>query len=204
MKRLALMLLLAIPFCLSVGMQAALTPVVEYGSTGTYTDTRPFTLGYSFSTSITFNVTALGAWDDGLGNNRQVGIWDSAGNLLVSTTVLGTDPVTGHFQYDPVSYALAPGSYVIGAEFLANSVGNQFPANASGITSLPGYTYGTDKQLFGTGLNFPTVDTFGSYGANGILWADFAVGSTPEPSTFLLLGTGLVGAIGAFRRKINL
>jgi hypothetical protein len=32
----------------------------------------------------------------------------------------------------------------------------------------------------------------------------WSVTATPEPGTFLMMGTGLLGAVGAFRRKINL
>ena len=74
-----------------------ITAAVEYTTAGTLTDSRPFTLGYEFTTSGPLNVNALGYWDDGLKNNQQVGIWDSVGTLLTSTTVLGTDFLQGHF-----------------------------------------------------------------------------------------------------------
>ena len=207
MKRVALLSLAFLLVCLPLAMQAiTINPVVEYSSSQPgWSDNRPFTLGYSFTTSVSFTINALGAFDDGLGNNREVGIWSSTGTLLVSTTVLGTDPVTGHFQYDPVSYTLAPGSYVIAGEFPGDYVNfNPFPAYATGVVSRAGYTWGTDCQLLGAGLNFPTVCGLG-YGANGILYADFSTpGGTPEPGTLIMFGSGIVGLAGVLRRKINL
>ncbi|TFU06263.1 PEP-CTERM sorting domain-containing protein [Polymorphobacter arshaanensis] len=173
-----------------------ITPAVEYTSAGTLSDSRPFTLGYSFSLSGPVTINALGYWDNGRGSNHQVGIWDSAGTLLTSTTVLGTDPVVGHFVWGAIpTYTLGAGRYVIGGEFLGDGTFNSF---ATGIVSIPEYTYGGDLQIFGSGLNFPTNGTGGTYGQNGIFEVSFSVGggAVPEPASWALMivGFGMVGA----------
>lgn len=184
---------------------AAINPIVEYTTTSTLTDSRPFTLGYKFTTSLNFTIDALGYWDDGLQNNHQVGLWDTSGNLLTSTTVLGTDTLSGHFRYHAINtYALAPGTYVLGGEFLGNN--DPFPYLANGIVSLPGYTWVQDEQLYGSGLNYPTVTLNGGYGNNGIFMADMSVnGSTvPEPATVTLTLVSMALLAGAkWRRKLG-
>ena len=173
-----------------------INPEVTYTSIGTENDSRAFTLGYEFTLSSSVTINALGYWDDDRTNDHAVGIWDSVGNLLVLTTVLGgSDPVQDGFRWDGISdFVLGPGTYVIGGQFLGN--GDDFPAFANGIASQPGYTYVEDLQLLGSGLNFPT-DAVGGYGDNGILAADFSTTdgvTTPEPggASYLLLSAALL------------
>jgi hypothetical protein len=51
------------------------------------------------------------------------------------------------------------------------------------------------------GIIIDFYDTGYNVGIDNI---DFTVSPVPEPGTLLLLGTGLIGGVGAFRRKINL
>jgi len=198
----ALVLVIALWWAAPTPVHAApFTAAVEYASSQILFDNRPFTLGYQFSTSVPFNVNALAYWDDGLSQNHQVGLWDSVGTLLVSTTVLNTDPIQGHFQWDSIPiFTLGPGTYTIGGEFLGGA--GSFPSNAVGVVTVPGFTWIKDEQQFGAGLNYPTVTTNG-YGQNGILVPNFSIGSAvPESSTVLLLTAGLASILGyGWRRK---
>ena len=60
-----------------------------------------------------FTVKYLGFFDyqgDGLTETHDVGIYDPAGNLLASATVLPGDPLIGHFRWVAVSpIVLDPG-----------------------------------------------------------------------------------------------
>jgi len=195
----ALFLVIALWCVAPVPVAAApITPAVEYATTGTNVDPRQFTVGYQFMTSVVFDVNALAYWVDGRGNSHQVGIWDSVGNLLVSTTVLSTDPTVGHFQWHGIAdLILPPGTYTIGGEYLGNN--DPFPMDAVGVVTVPGYTWLADEQILGPGLNYPT-NSSGTYGPNGILAVDFSVVSgvaVPEPSTLLLLGAGLASLLAS-------
>jgi hypothetical protein len=175
-----------------------MNPMVQYGSASFDFSTAPYTLGYQFTTTISFDINALGYFNDGFANNHEVGIWNMDGALMVSTDVLGTDPVTDNFAYDALSsdFILEPGSYVIGGEYVGS--GN-VPVGLVGAITLPGYTFVRDEQNFGSGLNFPTTTTNGAYGADGILAVNFSVepstSAIPEPASAVLLATMILGTL---------
>jgi hypothetical protein len=170
----------------------------------------PFTLGWEFTANQNMTVTALGVFDgnqDGLVENHPVGIWDSAGNLVGSTVVgAGTvDPLTNQFRYSSVSFNLVAGeTYEIGA--IWNSLTDDLILNgvATGFADSPGVTFIQNSFIAGGTLSDPInhADTQPAYFGPNFLYSSTT--STPEPSSLLLLGSGLLGAVGVIRRKINL
>lgn len=90
--------------------------------TGGSTDgTSVITLGYSFTVNSPVRVTDLGYWDfanDGFSSSHQIGIWDTSGALLTSTTIAAgpSGTLLNGFRYVSLAtpLGLAAGDYVIG------------------------------------------------------------------------------------------
>ena len=101
-----------------------------------------------------------------------------------------TAPITladsDFFSVFPLS--LAPGTTFTGDLFVLTAAGGTLPNTYLGaFTLLGGANKGADNEL-GT-VDFNVVVTNGSLSA------------TPEPSSIALLGTGLLGLVGAARRR---
>lgn len=184
----------------SVGAQAAINAAYSMDSVGSLNDSRPFTLGFDFSLSSSKTLNALGYTTVGFSANQMVGLWDSGGTLLVSTTVTPGDLQQGFFRWSNVSpLLLGPGTYTIGGTYN----GGPFASSANNVVFTPGYTWLTDRQEFGVGLNRPTLSTGGNYGTQGIPQVNLSFGDgavVPEPSAWALLILGF-GAVGATMRR---
>jgi len=191
--------------------QAKADPAMEFtGSVNDFTS-GTFSLGWSFSTNTAVTVTALGFFDDstlnppgpGLSQPHDVGIYDSSGNLLVSTTVLQTDPLIGHFRYDTITpYILPAGlTFTIAAE-----TGNDnYTWDTTGFTVDASINFVQDEFVLSSSLAFPT-ESAGITGDQGGAWfgPDFTIGASavPEPGSLTLAGLGVAGMIGyAWRRR---
>ena len=114
-----------------------------------------------------------------------------------SLTISFTEPLkTFGFELEPDNFAV-------------EEVTAQFFNGASLVGTIDLFPNGSAGALLFAG----TTDTqFTSVVITDLAGGDFAiaelrgapVGTTPEPGTMVLLGTGLLGALGVMRRKMNL
>lgn len=209
MRKFAPLMLLAIALVAMPGF-ADTAAITITNVNGQQLGNGPYTLGWEFVANQNMTVTGLGVFDgnqDGLLESHDVGIWDSAGNLVGSSTVsAGTvDPLTNQFRYASVSFNLVAGeTYEIGAVW--NNLLDDLILNgaATGFANSPGVTFTQNSYIAGGTLSDPInhADTQPAYFGPNFLYSSST--STPEPSSLLLLSSGLLAGVGMIRRKINL
>jgi hypothetical protein len=178
---------------------------VNFANTATHQTASPFTLGFEFTANSAITVTQLGLFDglqDELRDSHAVGLWDSNGNLLVSTVIPSGTVATlnDKFRFVPVTptHLVAGQNYLIGAVFPSTNLDDLlFPGDAIGFATAPEISFVQTRFAFGATLSFPA-------GVNGDMPAyfgpNFQFASVPEPATFGLLGLALAG-LGFSRRK---
>jgi hypothetical protein len=150
-------------------------------SAGSYGNIAGYTFAETFSTSVPLSISALGIWDGttvGLAGSHPVGLWNTAGTLLTSTTVLPGDTLLNGFRYHNLTtpYSLSPGTYVVGAFY---GTSDEFSQPATTFSTLPGVTYlGVNLTYNPAGLTFPGATTNGGEYYFG---ADFLVAPANQP-----------------------
>ena len=210
MNRFMVLLAASSVFAMPAHGATALTSVANgVGSNQFFSDE---TLGWTFTANSNVNVTSLGWFapiDAQLNSSHLVGIWNSLGVLLGSTTVTAGAADATFFRYANVAspIALISGqSYIIGGEDKLGD-GDNFYFNTNGLTTDPAITFGgSARSANRSGFALPTIFTPGNrsyFGPNFQFGA--ALPAVPEPTTWamLILGFGAVGA-GMRRRKTSL
>lgn len=182
------------------------TPALTFGATGT-DGASSATRGWSFTLGNEINVTALGFYDsgsNGLAETHQVGIWDTAGTLLVSGTV-GNDVLISKFRYTTVLSGitdLQPGDYRLGGLGSANN-SNRRGVSLSDTTLASGVTY-TGSLSNGDPGTFsdPSTPTTSLGYDVGYFGPDFLFTpvAVPEPAPLAIFAVAGL-AMGLMRRK---
>jgi hypothetical protein len=176
-----------------------------------------YNLGVVFSPTVNITVDELGYYDPsgGLLYSHGVALYNSSGGVVTSANVaafLGATQ-TGNFLYTAVTPVtlVAGQTYVLEGNTSGHDQDNIAGTDKYGVISAANVVvdgFGTDLPLtiagdnlvasVGMAYNGTTVGTHNDY-----FGADFGGYTvTPEPSTLLLLGSGLAGLAGLIKRKL--
>ena len=207
MKRSILVLAVLTLLLSGVGQAKAGIAVTFDDQFGQQLGNGPFTLGWQFQVNNNITVTQLGVFDDalnGLGQSHEVGIWDSLGNLLTSTTVgAGTSgTLINQFRYANTAAAnlTAGETYTIGAVWLDGTDPMIF-GNTTNFNTDPSITFLNSSFVNGGSLTDPIIPVGPDPAYFGPNFA-FGAAAVPEPASMTLLGLGAFSLAGyGWRRR---
>ena len=183
---------------------AAGIPAYEWSTDTVQSTDGSWVFGIDFQVNgSNISVSGLGYYDDngnGFIDNHEVGMYDSVGNLLASGVVTSADSLIGHSRYIAISPIVLLAGQVYRVVGVSHS--DNYTWDPLGFSVDPSITYLGDTYQVGTTLVDPAPD-FVNDATHGYFGPDFLIGSSesvPEPSTFVILASGLAGLV-AFRRK---
>lgn len=194
-------------FC---GTSHATVAIDFTGTTVDWNDGNDYSLGWSFAPTQDIAVSALGVYaaPDFVTGERtftaahDVGIYNSIGQLIASTTVDNNDALEGFFRYGDLSslaYLNAGETYYIAAAVGAD----QYTWDPEGFSVSSLIAYGKSYYIESSSLAFPTMnDDDEGYTTIGYFGPNMKVSPVPIPGAIWLLGSCLP-ALGILRRRIR-
>jgi hypothetical protein len=183
-------------------------PVLSFTSPGSLSS-GAFSLGWQFNVNSSITVDALAYFSDTgtLTESHEVGIYDSSGDLLTSTTVSAgtcTDYVN-YFCYQsitPITLAVGTDYQVMGQSGLVDD----WNWNTTGLSTIAAITFTVDEHTTGNSLAFGNASNGLTQAVGGGFFGasfDTSASSAPEPDSLLLVGGALIGLGVGFRSRLK-
>jgi hypothetical protein len=184
----------AIGLCLLVPLASAVEGFSISGGT-VQNNATPLVVGYEFAVASQVSVTHLGWLPVGTTSvpftSAEVGLWNSSGTLLASTTVNTSSTLSASgFRYNAITALdLGPGSYrIAGLTRMYKSSATAITPNVNGLTFTKAYSANSST------LVRPTSGATGNH-----FWGpNLQVNAVPEPGTVV---ASVVAGVMFLRRR---
>jgi Domain of unknown function (DUF4082) len=174
---------------------------ISFSSAPTSSDSQ-ISLGWQFTTLQDITVESLGYYDDsldGFATPHEVGIFDSSGNLIVSSLLDAgtTDPLIDQFRYQVIMPLFLPAgaTYTIAATTDGPSDAWAYGYASTTIVNFavdPAIQVASDAGRFDYQSDNVLRDPVSQFGYTVYAGPNFLIAAAiPELSSFLLLSSGL-------------